>query len=361
MKTGILLTALLAIGINLQAQYYQQAYGLNCDVLNDGTPTTNGQNGHLMTGHTDAFSGMDLVLIRTDAGGAVTSSPTFNSGYRFYDVNTQLYMTPVEVLQESTTGDILVVGNYYPSLQSAQTELFITVSTPAGIITSAIRYTDPQFTDIRATRACLSIFNSSHIYVTGYVNSPPSNDFRPFIICYDWVGNTTVWEQVYDFVPNSADSHIPAAIICSPYGNEVAVVGTSVLLNDDQNVFYFRADQTNGSIIQSAPVAAAFINDVVILNGFSDGDEITAITTGFSSNNTTQGFVISGNRHSAPNSTDSYPWIFKIDVNGNILWANELVHGNGFSRIYDIIERQNTSGQFEYYLTGNAAAGYNTA
>lgn len=358
MKTTVLVTVLFALSLNVQAQYYQRAYGKNCDVLNDGTPTTHGMNGHLMVGHTDGFGGNDLAFIRTDANGVINVAPTFKSGYRFLNSSSsRLNVVPVDVMQ-TATGAIVVVGNSTVSLSSSPlTEVFIALSTSSGVITSAISYASTSFLNARATRACLSTFNTSHVYVTGYVNTSVANDVRPFIICYNWSTNTTVWTKTYDFNPTLADQNIPAALICSPYGSEVAIIGNTTLSSGVQKGFYFRVNRSTGAIIQSAPGSGP-LADVVILSGQSDIDELKAITTGYSSvAGSVQGYVIAGNKREIA-TPETYPWIFKIDLNGNITWSRELVHGNGYSLVNDIVQRLNTSGQYEFYLTGNAEHGY---
>ncbi|MGL5889748.1 MAG: T9SS type A sorting domain-containing protein, partial [Bacteroidia bacterium] len=82
------------------------------------------------------------------------------------------------------------------------------------------------------------------------------------------------------------------------------------------------------------------------------------ITTGSSSSGGSQGYVIAGNSNFDFTQTQAQPWILKIDIDGNVLWTNHVRYGNGDASHNNIIERLNTSGNYEYYTTGMASQGF---
>jgi Secretion system C-terminal sorting domain len=358
MKTTLFLTALLAAGVNLSAQYYQRAYGgpgPGCDVLRDGTPTMNGGDGHLLVGHTDAFAGQDLTFTRTDDNGGFSMPVNFNNGNRFFNGSIQLGIDPVEVLH-TPSSRIVVVCNTTRFAPGNMNEILVGVSTPNGNFFSQIGFNEPTFQNAFATSACISTFNQAEMFITGYVNSPNSSNVQTFIICYNWQGNATVWSQVYDLIPSAPDNNTPEEIICSPYANEMAIIGTYWAGLNTQNGFYFRVDPQTGNIIQST-LFSGVSGDVIYYNN-GGIDVFNSITTGSSTSGGSQGYVIAGNSDFDFTQSQAQPWILKIDIDGNVLWSNYVRFGNGDARHTNIIERLNTSGNYEYYTTGSASQGY---
>jgi hypothetical protein len=356
-KIYFLLSALLVSGV-VDAQYYERAYGGiggGCDVLRDGIPTVSGLNGHILAGHTDVFSGGDMTLTRTNNNGDIIGPSTFNNGYRLFNGATTLYTDPAKVLH-TLNNRILVVGNSTRMAPGNQQEIYIAAAASGGSFFSSVGYVDPGFQNAYATSACLSTYNSAEMYVTGYVLAPNFTITKPFIICYNWQNNSTVWSQVYDLLPAQADANMPTDIICSPYNGELIIVGNHSF-NAVRNGFMFKTDPTNGNYIPCTLWSG--VTDRVVFYDNRGVDNFESITTGSSSSGGSQGFVIAGNSDFMQvYAPQTHPWLLKIDSDGNVLWSNELIFKNGDSRISDVEERLNTNANYEYYVAGMADIGY---
>ncbi|MCU0433681.1 MAG: T9SS type A sorting domain-containing protein [Bacteroidia bacterium] len=355
-KIYFLVAPLLMSGV-LCAQYYQRAYGgvgAGCDVLRDGVPSVSGLNGHIIAGHTDVFAGADMTLTRTNDNGDILGATSFNNGYRMFNGATTLATDPVKVLH-TTNNRILVVGNSTRLAPGNTQEIYIGAASAGGGFFSTIGYVSQGFNNAYATSACLSAYNTAEMFVTGYILAPSFIDVRPFIICYNWQTNTTIWSQTYDVDPSQVDANMPTDIICSPYNTELMIIGNHTR-NTVRNGFMFKADPANGSFI---PVTLwSGVTDRVVFYDNRGVDTFESITTGSSSSGGAQGFVIAGNSDFQQNYPQPLPWLLKIDPDGNVLWTNELIYRNGSAGVTDVEERLNTSGTYEYYLSGNAAIGY---
>jgi hypothetical protein len=357
MKKICLLVAPLLVSGALCAQYYERAYGgigAGCDVLRDGIPSVTGLNGHLLAGHTDVFGGGDMTLTRTNNNGDILGATSFNNGYRLFNGATTLYTDPVKVLH-TISNRILVVGNSTRLTPGNQQEIYIGAASGGGGFFSTVGFVDPGFQNAYASSACISAYNPAEMFVTGYILAPNFTDIRPFIICYNWQTNTTVWSETYDLSPTQTDANVPVEIICSPYGNELIIVGNNTI-NTVRNGFMFKADPTNGSYIPCTLWSG--VTDRVIFYDNRGVDYFEAITTGSSTSGGAQGFVIAGNSDFMQTYAQPLPWLLKIDTDGNVLWTNELIYRNGDATVSDVEERLNTSGTYEYYLSGTAGTGY---
>ncbi|MGL5888546.1 MAG: T9SS type A sorting domain-containing protein, partial [Bacteroidia bacterium] len=315
-----------------------------------------GMKGHIITGYTDYYSnflGNDMILTRTDVNGNISGTSAFNNVYRLSLGQQKLDPHPVEVIH-TPNNRILVAGTAFH--QNGNAQIFITAASAGGGFFMSTGYFSSSYNRIHATSACLSIYNSAHIYVTGYAEQSP-NGRIPIVMCVDWTSNTLVWSQVYDLRPSIMDWNTPSAIICSPNANELVIVGNCV--NGAQNdVFLIKADASSGIL---KPLALSTGTADVAYYDSRGGIEVaTGITTGSSTSGGSQGFVICGNSNFGLSGWPNEALLFKVDDNGNALWTNWLRFGNGATEINDVVERLNTSNQYEYYVTGTAKNGYNT-
>ncbi|MCU0432699.1 MAG: T9SS type A sorting domain-containing protein [Bacteroidia bacterium] len=357
MKKIISITAgLLLVSAGLKAQYFQHAYGGACEALGDGTTAISGPMGHVLTGHTDLYSGQDIQLVRTNVAGQVPGPPFFNEVYRINGSSGTLYCTPVKVMN-TPSNDILVVSNTNNS-SSTSPEFSVTKLNGTGTLNWSMGFVDPVWNNATATSACLSTPYPNNIYVCGYVTTTDANlVVMPFIVCIDWVNNVVLWSQTYNIRPSLPDDNRPADVISPLSGNRLIMVGTS----DNAGAvdgFFMDIDYTNGIPLQRTnPAGIGY--EVMLYDNAGGIDIVTGIATRLT-NTGTPFHVICGNSDFGISSSNLHPWLFQINDMGVVIWSKELLYSAAGSNatVNDIIARVNTLGQHEYYLTGLVDFGY---
>ena len=78
----------------------------------------------------------------------------------------------------------------------------------------------------------------------------------------------------------------------------------------------------------------------------------SCLTPAFSNYGGSVGYVMGGYHDvdPIPGNDFGYCWIIKVDVNGNIIWNKRIQGATDYGHnIVDVIERNNMSGQYEYY------------
>ncbi|MCA6365243.1 MAG: T9SS type A sorting domain-containing protein [Bacteroidetes bacterium] len=356
MKTKLLLVALFGAGV-LNAQYYQRTNGTPVyDELTDGTNVTLNGQGHLMTGYTQALGGIDLLITRTNVNGVIAGANSFNQIYRLTAPGGVVLSTiPCKILQ-IPNGRLCVIGSYYSNVATTPPGIFTVVLSPAGAVLSARGWqtvTPAVSTNIAALSACNALPATSNIvYISGYTDAVvgSNNGVRPLLMAINGSTNALIWSLQYDFLPSNTPAKVlPNDLIASPYQpalvNEVFVVGSMYDGNGNDAGFTFRVNAANGN-----PVSAVTTFDT------GANDEFNAVCLATGAGGGTNGFVIAGSTNlygnldvlvfkSAPTG-DTGPWISIIDYS---------LSGDNVG--LDVIQRQNTFGQWNYYLSGTAFNG----
>jgi hypothetical protein len=356
MKAKLLLLALVGAGM-LNAQYYQRTNGTAAyDELMDGRNVTLGGQGHLMTGYTQAIGGIDLLITRTNVNGVIAGANSFNQIYRLSAPGGIVLSTiPCKILQ-IPNGRLCVIGSYYSNVAAVPPGIFTVVLSPAGAVVSARGWqtNNPAVsTNINALSACNALpANSTTVYISGFSDAVvgPNNGVRPLLMAINGSTNALIWSALYDFLPSNTPAKVlPYDLIASPYQpalvNEVFVVGSMYDGMGNDAGFTFRVNAANG-------------NPVSPVTTFDTGanDEFTAVSLATGAGGGTNGFAIAGSTNlygnwdvmifkSAPTG-DTGPWISIIDYS---------LSGDNVG--LDVIERLNTFGQWNYYLSGTAFNG----
>ncbi|MGL5891448.1 MAG: hypothetical protein ACRC3B_16275, partial [Bacteroidia bacterium] len=356
MKKLLTILSVLALG-TAQAQYFQNLNGTGAyDNTNDGTNIIAGGQGHLIAGTTQALGGTDLLLTRTNINGTIGGGSTFNQVYRLTTVGgVVLSAYPAKILQVAS-GRICVVGSYYDP----------TAVVPSGIFTAVLQANGAVFNvrgwqttapgpsvDLFALSACRALAAASNnVYITGYTDATvgAGNGGRPIIIAINGSTNALIWARIYDFLPAGTLAKVLASdIVASPYlptgVNELFVVGSYYDGLGFDAGFTFRVNVANG-------------NPIGLLTAFDSGnsDQFNAVCVATGAGGGTNGFVITG-------STDvNGNWdalTMKTDPLGSgVAWStiqDYRAGGDNFGN--DIIQRQNTFGQWVYYAAGTAVTG----
>lgn len=348
MKKTLQFLLLMLLAGTVQAQYFHAAYGTlgGVELLTDGESSRTGMPGHLVTGTTNFFGGIDMVVGRLNAQGNIAGSGFLDANRLLLNGVTQMNSAPVEVLH-TPTDQIIVVGTAtLPNQPEEYT--YIHKMGGNGALLSAIGFGSSNFKNATPTAATLSLYDPNVVYVTGYVRY--SNVGAPgtyvFLLAYDFVNNLVVSDLIVDLIPGKVYDNIPTGIICSPYSNEVVIVGNHNDLAGTEEVFFMTFDQ--------------YVNWTGVLSFYDNRgrtDNVTGITWGQDGSGGSKGFVICGNTDEYTGS-DWQPWIFKVDPAGTLLWSHILPYSTGYhTEVHDVVERINTNQKFEYYLVGTTKVG----
>jgi hypothetical protein len=349
---------LLILGVfvlsTAHAQYFQRQNGnAPYDELADGLNTTVGAAGHLMVGSTQIAGGQNLVLTRTNANGVIGAAPTFNRNFSLTTTtNIPLIAMPCKVLQ-IPNGRTVVVGSYVSNIAVVPPGIFTAVFAANGNVISVRSWQTTQpapSITIFATSACNALPGSSTVYICGYSDvSTSSNGGRPLIMAINGTTNTLIWGQIHDFVPAVGSKLIPTDLIASPYQpfgvSEVFIVGTHYMPGGIDQVFTYRIDTVTGS-----PVGLATLFDS------GRNDEFTAVCLATGTGGGNSGFLITG----STNFNGDWDAIaLKIDDTGSIIyWSNIMDYSAGGDNYgADVIQRLNTSNQWNYYMAGTVSNG----
>ncbi|MCU0436118.1 MAG: T9SS type A sorting domain-containing protein [Bacteroidia bacterium] len=353
MKKLVLLIGLLSGISGLNAQFYQREYGTATSVeeLTDGVHATVGTVGQIMTGQRFTAATIQLTLTRTNLAGSSVGAGLFNRNYQLNDpAGNQLNAQSVKVLQ-LPNGVISVVGNYYDAT-GFNNGVFVAGFNAAGAPLGVAGFqTAPTISaGMWAESACLAAPATNTIYITGHStesNINPGNGSGPFVMAVNFTTLTLVWGQLYDFGHiNSPSRRLPRDIIYSPYSpagaNELVVVGTNRYNGIDEG-FLFRVDATNGNPITGTSETY----------DLGTNEEFFSISVASGFGGGSNGFVIGGHV-TGPNGTLDH-LLVKVDQTGVNLWASAYEYSAVVADNIgaDVIQRRNSFGFWEYYLTGN--------
>ncbi len=327
-----ILIAFTFINLGVSAQYFQHEYGGAQSQLSFGMNTQIHPPGHVLVGNNSSSGANDLVVTYTDPFG----TPYFNNIYPSVGgMSSQIVETPNGFGVIGTGTDVF----YMP----------ISLTGTPGPISS---YPTVGAAGVIFATAATTSASGNDIYITGTAYNTGGGIIM-FIIKIDTNGNL-IWSNIYDVIgPYSGPSFDrPFDIIESPYtptgATEVIVVGGIVDNNGGASPnmlgYLMRVNANTGTMIGPWPV--------VFYAGTNEKSYLTSIEVANSPSLGGAGFILSG---ADDNTGKNDFWVMKTDPIGSIQWSNTYDYGlmPGYAGIsYAAIERQNTSGNYEYYATG---------
>jgi hypothetical protein len=356
----ILLIVLALTGLAAKAQYFHHIYGTtNGEKLSAGINTNVLGLGHFLVGH----HGKDgLAVSRTDVTGNVTGAPYFNGWYLLASTTTGSIVDVAEsrTFELDNGNGFGIIGQYTdPSLSSSNTGIFYLQLNPSGTVLNVFTYLPagggPAKEIFRVGGVSESIFSSGNtVYVTGTTTDGGSR-LDPFAMTLDVNTGAVVWAYVYDLaMPSGSGQTFANDMVESPYFptgvKELVVVGrvtdpSSGALPDG---FTLRLEVNTGSPITGS---------ADLYGTTASYDEFNAIAVAQSTKGGSDGFIIGG--ASDVNGSLDF-WEMKTDQKCGTLWA--VLHDYSFTSgvenvCLDIIERKNTSGNFEYFAAGYVRPG----
>lgn len=367
----IFLTALVLLGLSAKAQYYQYWLGNSTDhweFLTDGhNAYSGGTPGHFLIGTGGYLYGGDYAMKvqRTDLNGLVGGPNTFNNTY-FLSFLPQQMPADFEVNKlkstELSNGSGFAIAGSYST--PGQKGIFYTHMDPAGNITTTTGYLQSTITEtyggVNVQAIKESTTDPGKLFITGYLTNSATGNDRIFVIKINEMG-TLQWSAIYNLTGNTnTDSDIAHDIMENPVFNtscscsEVLVVGEHMDMTMAAPLpdgFVLRVNANNGAPVQP----------VDFYGQSSSGDVLTCIST--TSNPTVDpamGLILAGytNMIGLPNQDMNDMWFLALTNAGNIIYDhkydyNNGVHGNSFNEYaFDVIDRTDIYGNYEYYMAG---------
>lgn len=351
----ILLIVLLLTGLATNAQYFHHIYGTtDGQKLSAGLNTNTLGLGYFLVGHNGQNG---LSVSRTDVDGNVTGAPYFNGWYQLTDALTGIpvYVNESKAFEMDNGGGFGIIGSYR-DINSGATGIFYLQLSPTGAVTGIYNYALSGATVISDVFSVGGVAESTmsggaNVYITG--SAAGAGILYAYAMKINVASGIILWSGVYDIPLASGGgtaSAISRDIVESPYApsgvNEVVLVGglydpTSATLPD---AFSLSLDANTGALITG-------LADVYGTS--SSTDYFTAISVANSTAGGSNGFIIGG--ASDANGSEDF-WLVKTDQTLRSLWGSLHDYaGTGLGVVntcYDVIERLNTWGKYEYYAAG---------
>lgn len=356
----LLLIVLVLTRLAANGQYFHHIYGTtDGETLSDGINTNVLGLGHFLVG----YAGQNgLSVSRTDVTGNVPGAPYFNNWYQISSSVTGVvvYVNESRAFELDNGAGFGIIGQYQDPTASPYSGVFYLQLDRSGNVLNLFTYIPigggvaVEVVNVGGLHE--SIFTSgSNVYVSGTTTDGTSR-LDPFAMMIDVNSGNLIWSGIYDLPTPSGSPGINFGrdISCSPYSptgvKEVVLVGSTLdySVSSSFDAYTLRLDANNGMPI----------------TGFSDiygtttsNEEFYSISIANSSAGGSTGFVIGG--YTDINGTPDF-WLMKTDQTLNTLWASAFDYNGTSSTLNactDVMERRNTSGNYEYYSAGYVYTG----
>lgn len=362
--------SMIAVGgmLTASAQYFQHTYGTPAmEYPRSGQNVRMNTVGHVMAGASDWLcSPQDMTLTRTDQNGNIAGPQGFNNIYRLVASTGANVSSQATRVIELGNGDLFVVGNFINNW-TGKPGIFAARFNAAGVMQAIESFqTNPTASFIELNSVRQSIFNPNLVFATGsanYTNAAGVTTTGVIIMRLNTLDcKINGWANIYNFNAAILPTTFGQDIIESPYNpfgiQEVCVVGRTRMAAGNDGYFL------EVSSAAGAPTAPGGVGQVFSTN-FDDqfwGIDISNNPLGGA------GFVIVGYTNGFNAGGVNYNvWTLKVNPAANaVVWqtTHDYSLGGRNDFAYDIIERRNTLGAWEYYTSGftdNGSLGGNDA
>lgn len=343
------------------AQYFQHTYGTpTMESPRSGKNVKRAPYGQVMAGGTNNFTGAlptDMTLTRSDNNGNVPAAPFFNNAYRFTNAAGAQLGTQAKRVIELTTGNFFVVGDYGNTTGTTPPGIYGAVFSPGGVVLAAESY---QFAVpvgyIELTSVRQSLSDSKSVFACGFAYDNASGNVYLIAMRMSALTAKITWANTYA-INGTTTLHKDRAmdIIESPYSpygvKEVVVVGYT----------YDSTVQPDGFFLELASATGAPMTGFTQLYSTPKDDEFNAIEIANNPIGSGADYVVSGFTNGYSGMGDYDYWTLKVSTTGAAVdWetTHDYSAGGHNERAYDIIERRNTLGQWEYYVPGYTDKGF---
>lgn len=352
----LLLIVLALTGLAANGQYFHHIYGTtDGEKLSDGINTNVLGLGHFLVGHAGQNG---LAVSRTDINGNVPAAPYFDGWYQIWSTVTGAVVSVNEsrAFELDNGLGFGIIGQYQDvNIPSPNSGVFYLQLDPAGNVLNIFTYIPVgggvAVDVVNVAGLYESIFTAGNdVFVSGTTTDGASR-LDPFAMMLDVNSGALIWSGIYDLAQPSGIPGINFGrdIICSPYSpagiKEVVLVGSTIDVGGGTpfDGFTLRLDANTGAPITGAadiygtPTSSEEFNSIAIANSGAGGSN---------------GFVLGG--YTEMNGSSDF-WLMKTDQTLITLWASAFdYNGNpGATNVCnDVMERLNTSGNYEYYSAG---------
>lgn len=347
---------MLCACIALKAQYFQHVYGVPVkETLTSGINTKAQGLGYFMAGSNVGYAmGVPSVSASfTDVSGNVPASPYFDNEYIVVtNSGVPLHTQDPQVFEYNNGNGFGIVGRYDNPTSTSQpnTGIYFLQLDKKGTVLNAFDYTvnnsGTSYWNVIKVSAIAESASGKEIYVTGWLQ-PNFSQVNCFVLKIDAATGAVIWSYVYDLInPSSVSKDLANDIIESPYANEVIVVGETYDSGPGYG-FFMSLNSTNG-----APTSS-----VRIFGTNNSRDAFNAIKVAGAPATGGPGFIIGGS--SDVNGSNDF-WLTLVKPTGAFIWSTLHDYGlnpNANNQCFDLIERKNTSGKYEYYMVGSVEKG----
>lgn len=355
----ILLIAVSFICFNANAQYYQHVYGkTGIDNLCDGLTPQVGAAGYFMVGVSNNSGPGELLVVRSDQSGGTAGTGYFAN---YFSINNNGFpLDSLEVAQakciERTSVDpnlngmMAVVGEWQKLGTSQRGYFYCEITSTGSINFGPINIYDASNSQKlilgSVAKGTLANGDPEALYITGHTENG-SGVSNAIVIKYDMQAHTIVWDRTYVTAPPFTKFDTEAYDIIEDPQTPNRVLAVGKLINtgtNDEDGFVMTIDGNNGNPTQF---------DVFGTVGKTD------YLTSISPANDPVGFILGG----VTEKNNPYDmWALKLDNALGLVWTTARDYNNGFTGTneeysHNVIERYNTSGQYEYYQIGSVYPG----
>jgi len=363
-KHLLLLFVATALFQSVNAQYFERLYGsTDIDMASDGHNAYEGGNiGHFQIGPYDGPGTANdhyFTAQRTDLDGLISGPPYFNNRYFVTDIfgtgwvspNANLKITELKSMEQSNGSGFAVIGSY-------GTGIFWAPILPDGTApgNAAFRYIPGSNGFNLSVAAVVEDPTTNYIYVSGSVQNGTTTD--PYVIALDNTPGTTfgdvVWSYTYDIDSDPTTSDVPLDMIVSPYNTtDLVLVGGSQRSYQSGDPFAMKVDRASGSVVS--------VDIYTQPTQVWERAEFTCIKASANPNiGSPENFVIGGSVYNYYMPHESDMLMVAVDDAGmDVQWSETYDHNHPvntftyYDECTDILERINTSGNYEYFLAGN--------
>jgi len=332
---GLFILVSFVLGAQPYAHHLYSHAGSN---LNTGLRTSINSNGFLMIGSQipTALKPINFSIDKTDVGGVL-------SGPNFIQRQYQIIYSPSCNSQTIQPTNAIVTGietnipgspsAWYALAGAFDQSIFFATIDQSGNPIVGVEYPFPFTASSSKPIITESSATANEYYIVGTVGTN-----TVYALKVDATG-TILWSRFFE------DSNLGLFetydVVESPYASEILIIG-HVTVNPygrASDGFILRLDNATGNSLS--------FNTYGGPGGSCDSFEAIAIANSALGG---QGFVPCGSMD--PFSSLGQIWVVKLDPLGNYIWSTEVTPSTdpGARITHDIIERQNSSGSYEYYV-----------
>jgi hypothetical protein len=336
-----------------QAQYFQKLYSDNSSGYNGMTTKGIGGAGHVVGGINQVGSpanpDVGLMVVRTDPDGAFTTPFDFNNTYVLMTGGGSIVnFNCGKVLEFAGSTGFAAMGSFNYKDPSSPTGFRYALAyiqlDPSGNVLALKQYDVPSTSTYSLTIAsiCESKVTPNEFFATAHFVE--SNEASHVLVLRINLSGAMIWGKMYDFPTTRQSFETPYDIIESPYGNHEIIVAGDIYYpqlsypSPIGNGFCLTLDRSSGSVIGMQEFDGGALEKLSAINVSPDP--------------TNPGFILTGYTYDYHTGNC---WVLRTTPALTPMWSYLYSENNGKAEDFegfDVIGRQNTLGNYEYYITG---------